>query len=71
MTEEFLDKLNHIETEIETLNEARKDLFDEYKPKLDVKTLQKAMRVVKIKKSVEHQHTFDCFVECLDPTEND
>lgn len=67
LTEEFIKRLNTIENEIDTLVEARKDLFDEYKEKLDVKTLKAAMRVAKIKRGVEHKHTFDCFLEVLDP----
>lgn len=66
-----MGKLNHIETEIDTLTEARRDLFEEYKDRLDTKTLRKAMQVTKIKKGVAHKHTFDCFLEVLDPTDAD
>lgn len=43
--------------------------MDEYKEKLDLKTLKAALRVVKIKKGVEHQDTFDSFMTVLDDTE--
>jgi uncharacterized protein (UPF0335 family) len=71
LTEEFMGKLNSIETEIDTLTEARRDLFEEYKGRLDTKTLRKAMQVSKIKKGVEHKHTFDCFLEVLDPSDGE
>lgn len=69
LVEEFVKKYEHIENEIATLVEARKDLMDEYKEKLDLKTLKAALRVVKIKKGVEHQDTFDSFMTVLDDTE--
>jgi hypothetical protein len=35
-----------------------------------MKTLQAALRVLKIQKGVEHKHTFDLFIEALtDPSQ--
>ena len=70
LTKEFIDRLSTVENEIETLKGDRKALIEEFKDKLDVKTLSAAMRVVKIQSQVAHRDTFDCFVEVLtDPTE--
>jgi uncharacterized protein (UPF0335 family) len=71
LTKEFIDKLQYIENEISTLTEDRKDLFSEYKNKLDLKTLKAAIRVVKIKNSVSHRDTFDTFVHVLDPEDTE
>lgn len=68
VAEEFVGKLQHIDNEVETLKEARRDIISEYKSKLDVKTFMLAMRVVKIKLSVNHKDTFDTFLEVLDPS---
>lgn len=63
---EFIDKLKMLEHEEETLKEQKADLLDEYKSKLDVKTLNQALRLVKLKEKVLHKDTFDSFVELLE-----
>jgi hypothetical protein len=63
---EFLDKLNVIDNELSTLKEDRKELLDEYSTKLDIKTFKAAMQVNKIKKQVQHEDTFDVFLEILE-----
>lgn len=67
---EFMSRLNNIENELETLKEDKKELIAEFKQKLDVKTLQACLRILKIKRSVEHKGTFDTLMEVLqDPTQ--
>jgi len=67
---EFMSRLNNIENELETLKEDKKELISEFKQKLDVKTLQACLRILKIKRSVEHKGTFDTLMEVLqDPTQ--
>ncbi len=70
LVSEFVDKLKIIEGEIDLLKEQQKDLVDEYSDRLDIKTLQAAMRTVKIKKKVGYKDTFDTFVEILEEKEN-
>lgn len=65
LTREFIEKLQGIDNEIETLKEDRKALIEEYSEKLDMQTLKAAMRVVKIESSVAHKDTYDSFVEVL------
>lgn len=68
---EFMERLNNVENEIDTLKEDRKVLIDEFRGKLDVKTLQACLRVLKIQRSVAHKGTFDALMEVLqDPTES-
>ena len=70
LVNEFVEKVRSVEYEIDDLKERQKELVDEYKDKLDVKTLQAAMRAVKIKKKVQGRDTFDIFVEILEEKEN-
>jgi len=69
LVSEFVDKLKVIEGEIDLLKEQQKDLVEDYSDRLDVKTLQAAMRTVKIKKKVGYKDTFDTFVEILEEKE--
>lgn len=66
LVKEFIGRVQNIDNEIEGLKEDRKDLIDEYSQKLDYKTLQSALKVVKIQNSVEHKDTFDLFMEVLE-----
>ncbi len=63
---EFINRLSNIDNEIELLKEDRKNLIEEFKSKLDMKTLQAAVRVNKIQKSVPHKDTFDLFLNTLE-----
>lgn len=65
LVSEFIDKVKSIENEIETLKADQKELIEEYKDKLDMKTLQAAMRTIKIIKKVGARDTYDTFVEIL------
>jgi uncharacterized protein (UPF0335 family) len=49
LVEQFIKRLNAIESNVELLKEEKKDLLQEYKDRLDVKTLSAAMRVAKIR----------------------
>jgi hypothetical protein len=70
LVSEFVDRLKSIENEIDTLKQDQKELVEEYSDRLDVKTLQAAMRTVKIKKKVGYKDTFDTFVDILEEKEN-
>lgn len=62
---EFLDKVNEIDNEIEGLKEDRKSVIEEYSEKLDMRTLQAALKVLKIQRGVAHKDSFDAFMEVL------
>ena len=66
---EFVKRMRVLENEELTLREAKKDLVDEYATKLDTKTLKLALRLVDLKKKVQHKHYFDMFLEILDKDE--
>lgn len=62
---EFLKRLQNVDNEISSLKEARKELLEEFSSKLDMKTLQAALRVVNIEQGVAHKDTYDMFIEVL------
>lgn len=70
LVNEFIERFKSIEQEIELLKDDQKELLEEFADKLDIKTLQAAMRTVKIKKKVGYKDTFDTFVEILERKEN-
>lgn len=65
VVEEFTNRLRVLEHEIETLNEQKKELVEEYSDRLDTKTLKLALRAVALKDKVQHKDTFDTFVTIL------
>jgi uncharacterized protein (UPF0335 family) len=62
---EFMDRMQNIENEISTLKDDRKALVEEYADKLDIRTLNAALKVTKIQSEVEHRDCFDLFIEAL------
>lgn len=70
LVKEFMDRVSSVDNEIEQLKEDRKDLIEEYSDKLDMKTLQAALKVLRIQQGVQHKDTFDLFIEALtDPAQ--
>ena len=69
LVKEFVGKIETVDNEIELLKSDRKEIIEEYSEKLDLKTLQAALKVVKIQQAVAHRDTFDLFMEALDPTQ--
>lgn len=65
LVKEFVGKMQVVDNEIETLKEDRKEIIEEYSSKLDYRTLQAAMKVVKIQNGVAHKDTYDTFLEVL------
>lgn len=70
LVKEFMDKVASIDNEIEELKGDRKQLIEDYSEKLDMKTLQLALRIIKLQNSVAHRDAFDLFMEALtDPAQ--
>ena len=65
LIKEFVEKINTVDSEIVLLKDDRKDIIEAYTEKLDVKTLQAALKVIKIQNEVMHRDTFDLFLEAL------
>lgn len=62
---EFIERLTNVDNEIAGLKESRKDLLDEYKGQLDLKTLTTAMKVMKMEANVNNRGTYDEYQEIL------
>ena len=71
LVKEFITKIEAVDNEIELLKGDRKEIIEEYTEKLDMKTLQAALRVVKIQQGVEHRDTYDLFLEALTGVERE
>lgn len=70
VVKEFINRMGNIDNEIELLKQDRKALVEEFSDKLDVKTLNSALKVVKIQNEVQHRDAFDVFMETLtDPAQ--
>ena len=65
LVKEFMTRMSNIDNEIELLKDDRKELIEDFKEKLDMKTLQAALKVLKIQQGVQHRDTFDLFIEAL------
>ena len=65
LVKEFIQKIESVDNELELLKQDRKEIIEEYQDKLDMKTLQAALKVVKIQQGVEHRDAYDLFMEAL------
>lgn len=66
IVKEFVEKYEQLTNEEELLKIDKKELVEEYSTKLDMKTLQLALKALKLKSKVQHANTFDCFMEILE-----
>jgi len=67
LLEEFVKRATVIEHEQQLLREDKQMLIEEFRDRIDMKTLQAALRTVKIRKTVKHRDTYDTYVSVLDP----
>ena len=65
LVEEYVRRLQTIDNEIETLREDRKELKEEFKQRLDIKTLEIVLKIRKIEDTVQHKDTFDAFADVV------
>lgn len=63
--QEFISRLSNIENEMQTLKDDKKELIEEFKSRLDMKTLSQALRVKKVKDEVARKDTFDSYLDIL------
>lgn len=63
---EFTKRLQNIEAEMSELRERKKDLVEEFKPRMDLKSFTLAMRVAKAKAAVVHAFEFDTMLDVLE-----
>ena len=64
--QEFIFRLSNIENEMQMLKDDKKELIEEFKSQLDMKTLSQALRVKKVKDEVARKDTFDSYLDILE-----
>ena len=69
LIDEFMGKYKSIKQEQELLKDQEKELFEEYKQKIDMKELKAAMKVAAIMEKVSHKDAFDTILECIERDE--
>jgi len=62
---DFMTKIEAVDNEVELLKQDRKEIIEEFSERLDVRTLNTALKVVKLQSSVQHKDTYDMFLEVL------
>jgi uncharacterized protein (UPF0335 family) len=62
---ELIEKITQIDNEIKLLQEDRKTLLEDYKGKLDLKAFKAAMRIVKVRESVDSDE-LDNYLDILE-----
>lgn len=65
LVREYVSRLDNIDNEIETLKEDKKMLKEEFEDKLDIRTLNIVLRILKVEAGIVHQDTYDTFYEAL------
>jgi uncharacterized protein (UPF0335 family) len=70
IVDEFMNRYDTLENEIQLLAEDQKNLLEEFGDRLDMKSMRQAMRTVKIRKKVAHKDTYETFVDILDGRES-
>jgi uncharacterized protein (UPF0335 family) len=66
LVRDYFKRLQHIEDEMKDLREAKADLTEEFKDKLDLRTLNIVVRIIKAEDSVQHRDTFDLYREATE-----
>jgi uncharacterized protein (UPF0335 family) len=66
LVKEFVSRIQNVDNEIELLKEDRKAVIEDYSDKLDIKTLNAVLRILKIQQGVDHKDTFDMFMSALE-----
>jgi len=63
---EYVQRLETIDDEIDTLKGDKKTLKEEFEKKIDLKTLMQVVKVLKLEAGVIHKDTFDIIKEALE-----
>jgi uncharacterized protein (UPF0335 family) len=63
---ELIERLSNLDNELETLREDRKELFKEFKERLDTGAFKAALQIYKIRNKTNDQHTLEEVLNILD-----
>lgn len=69
LVDEFVDRSSRLDNEIELLKQDKKQLVEDFSEKLDIKTLNAALRIAKIKRDNDRKDTLDTFLTILESKE--
>lgn len=62
---ELIEKITQIDNEIKLLQEDRKTVLEDYKEKLDLKAFKAAMRILKVRETVDNTE-LDNYLDILE-----
>lgn len=62
---ELIEKITQIDNEVKLLQEDRKTVLEDYKEKLDLKAFKAAMRIIKVRESVDSSE-LDNYLDILE-----
>lgn len=65
VVKDYIVRRDNIENEIAGLRESLKDLNDEFKEKIDLKTLNSVIKVLKIESTIEHRDNYDSLYDVM------
>ena len=65
LVKDYVARRDNIENEIVGLRESLKDLNEEFEEKIDIKTLNMAIRVLKIESTVAHRGSYESLYDVL------
>jgi len=66
VVKELVEKITTIDNEIKLLQTDRKEMLEEYKDKLDLKAFKAALRIIKVRESVDNCDELDSILDILD-----
>lgn len=78
LVHEYVSRMENIDNEIELLKEDKKTLREEFEERLDIRTVEQVLRILRIEQGIVHKDTYDTFYDTLktddgrsvdDPTE--
>lgn len=63
---DLVEKITSIDNEIKLLQDDRKTLLEDFKGKIDIKAFKAAMRIIKVRESVDNRDELDTILDVLE-----
>ena len=63
---DLVEKITSIDSEIKLLHEDRKTTLEDFKGKIDIKAFKAAMRIIKVRESVDNRDELDNILDVLE-----
>jgi uncharacterized protein (UPF0335 family) len=65
VVKEYVGRMDNLDEEIAGLREAKKDLKSEFESRLDIGTLEKVLKILKVESEVDHKGTYEALYDVL------